>query len=495
VTAPFVSYPGRIWGVCWQALAWLNTQLTATPSAQALEVPVTAVFQTLHNGLTVLAAWQTAAVLATEAQALIGVENLPLSLPIDQQNALTSRAAGVAAVASGVAALALPINLFGIAGTLAAGKPAIPDPLYLEWCMTFVGEPAPVGAFLPSGADAIAQAWLGIANAIAVFQGSNTTAAYDSAARQYRASAEIASMLDQLQSGPFIATPPRAFVDDQGNPLMDDQGNIFVDSAGGTSDQIWNSVVALPTIFLVAKSLASAPALLSSQQASVIRYVLSSQMIKLAVLLLSFRSRNISSPVIAVLRNNESLMDLAARTGGDFENWSNIAALNNLQPPWPGASNTRLALSGAPLFISGTNVNSTKQPTYEANVLGTDWDMGGINEPQPPWLGDISLITGLLNFRRAIGRRLQTPLGSLIYHTNYGCSIPPEVGNIQSQDEAARLTAYGRAAINGDPRTGAILSASTTLEPGFEANFSATISPVGPGSTQVSLSEVLGANP
>src|SRR6185437_12449077 len=194
-------------------------------------------------------------------------------------------------------------------------------------------------------------------------------------------------------------------------------------------------------------AITTVPSTLLSQQISIIRYALVSQILQLARLLLSFRSKNVDQPSVGILRNAESLMDFAARTTGDFSRWSNIAALNNISPPYPGPTNPALALQGLPLFTAGTPSGSNTQATYAANVLGTDWDFGPINGTQPNWLGDITVITGYLNFARSIGRRLQTPLGSLIYHTNYGCSIPAEIGAIQSVDEATRLTEYGKSAI------------------------------------------------
>ena len=191
-------------------------------------------------------------------------------------------------------------------------------------------------------------------------------------------------------------------------------------------------------------------------------------------------------------------MDLAARQTGDFSEWSTIAAINRLQPPFPGPTNPALALSGTPLFMPGSapplNPNATL-PTYAANVLGIDYDFGPINGVQPSWLGDISLISGLTNYRRALGRRLQTTLGTLLYHRNYGSRIPPEVGAIQSTDEAARLAQYGKSALAADPRTANVLTAIATVQPGFLASFSGAVSPIGFGTTSVQINEVIGANP
>lgn len=497
-TAPFVGYPGRVWGVCWQALSWLSDQLAATSSPTVLESPVTAVFETLWNGLAAISAWQTSNILSVEAQNLVVVQSLPLGLDPVTATYLDGRATSCAAAASGIAALVPPVNLLNVGAPLSNGQPVIADPMFLEWCMTFNAETPPAGTLLPSGATDSAQAWLTIVNAIVTLQGNSITPAYDTAARQYRCSSVIANILSETETGVFsnsdLSSPAQFLTDDQGNVITDDLGNPISISTGTEGSTGWSTTVALPVLLLDAASLAS-PATLAAQQISVIRYVIGAQIQQLAKLLLSFRSQNISQPSTANLRNTESLMDLAARTTGDFENWINIAALNKINPPYPGPTNPALALTGKALFTAGTGVATTRQPTYEANVLGTDYDFGPINSPQPFWLGDIPLITGYLNFARAIGRRLQTSLGTLIYHPNYGCSIPPELGGIQSTDEAKRLAAYGRSAIQGDPRTGTIVTATATVEPGFEANFSATIIPAGFGSTPVFVNETIGASP
>ncbi len=500
-TAPFVGYPAQVWGACWQSLSWLSVQLAATPSsnpAAALETPVSAVFSTLWNGLAALSAWQTGAALTFESQNFNTIESLPLGLPATTQAYIQSRVASCATAAAGIAALPPTISQLNVSAILAAGQPVITDPKFIEWCMAFTGELAPSSLQLQPASQTVAAAWLATANAIAVLQGTTAIPSYDVAARQYRCCKVIASTLQQIQSSDFSNASfftPVPLTNDLGQPMTDDLGNIIYVAGGSEPTPTWSTAVALPTLLLDAASLNAVPSTLLSQQVSVIRFVLMNQLSQLAQLLLSFRSNNVSQPGTGFLRNTESLMDFAARTTGNFENWTNIVALNGIAPPYPGMTNPALALQGKPLFTAGTPTGANTQATYAANVLGTDYDWGGINTPQPAWLGDIALITGYLNFARSIGRRVQTPLASLVYHPTYGCSIPAEIGAIQSADEAGRLTEYGKSAILGDPRTGAILSANTVLAPGFQANFQASITPVGPGASAVSVSEVIGAVP
>jgi hypothetical protein len=500
--APWIGYPAQVWATCWQALNWLAPKLSGT--VNLTDDPSLNVFRTLLHGVHAIDAWQTAAVLSNETLNMTTIEALNLNLDSTTQAYFTTRIGGINSAAAGIAALVPPANPFTAISLLNQGEPAIADPGFIEWGMNFAGESPPLGADLNSGADAMSLAWLAVTNAILTLQGDNLTTAYDTAARQYRCCAVIGNDIDTLQSGPFNAattmTTGDQLTDSAGNPLFDSSGAPLFATGLAINSYSWSQIIGLPVILLDAASLSSSPATLEAQQSMVIRNLLLVQMNNLANLLLALRQHNVVQPIIAELRNAESLADLANRTTSNFENWTAIAALNSLQPPYPGPTNQAIALSGRQLFVTNGLVApgvlpdpDDKHATYANNVLGTDWDWGPINGSQPVWNGDISLITGYYNFARSIGRRLQTPLGALIYHFTYGCRIPPEVGAIQSIDEASRLNQYGRSAIFADPRTGQILQSQATTQPGFLATFSATIAPVGPNtSSSVVVNETIG---
>jgi len=471
---PFVGYVGSVWATCWQAIDWLNGLAAsgATPAA-SLAAPAAAVFTTLRNGASVVSAWQAGAALAAESQNLSAIQVLPLALDPVTLSYFNARVASVAAAASGIAALSPPVNPLTAVQTLTVGTPAVADPGYLEWCMGFTAEtpPASGAATLPTGAATAAQSWLNIANAISVLQGSSPTTAYDTAARMYRCSGTISALLAQLTSGPFAA---------------------------GVTAASWNGTVALPTILLDAAAQSTSPASLAAQQACTIRYALNSIASGLAMFLYSLNTAAGSQPTTARLRNADSLQDLAARQTGSFDNWPAIAAANALSPPYPGPTNPAVALSGQQLYMPGSGVQvgaAGTAPNYDNLTLGVDYDFGPINGLQPGWNGDIPLIAGLYNYARAIGRRLQTPLGALVYHQNYGSRIPPEVGAIQDSTEAARLAEYGRSAMAADPRTGAVLYATATVQPGFLATFSGGVTPIGPSAVTVQVSAAISPFP
>jgi nucleoid-associated protein YgaU len=475
VSTPFLGYPGLVWQACYQALTWYYGQVSGGLTAPTQVAATETITATLRNGINAVDAWQAQNTLAVEATALTAVAALPLTLDPTTVAYLSARLTGVQQAAAGIALLPPAISIANVASRMAAGTPAVADPLYLEWCMGFSGEPAPAGlaaSGIPTYASGAASAWSTIATAVATYQGNSPTQTYDTAARMARCSGVVSVDLNAFTSGPFAATVVPA-------------------------QTLWSQIVALPTILVDVASLSQAPSTLLAQQYGEIRYALASVYATLSALLVTLRQPVGNQVATTTVRGGDSLQDIATRALGDFEQWPSVAAANNLLPPYPGPSNGALIggrillpTPGAPPPVSGAPVIS-----YDANVLGTDWDFGPINGPFPPWLGDINLITGLLNFARALGRRIQTPLGSLLYHPTYGSRIPGEVGNIQSQDEAQRLAAFGRSAIAADPRTGRILSSVATLQPGFLASFQAVVQPIGNASTATQIDETLSPLP
>ena len=473
---PFVSYPGTIFATCYQAAAWLNGVLASgsTPAASIVS-PALTVFNTLQNGADAVAAWQTAAAMSQEVQNMAAIQALPISVTSGTLAYFNARKTAIAAAASGLYAIVPSVDPLDVSNLLAAGQPAVPYPNFLEWCVGFNAEAPPVGLTpnnLVTYASGEATAWSNIAAAIQVVQGTLLTPAYDTAVRQYSVASTVSGTLAAITGsvGPFTQTAVTG---------------------------LWNGTVAMPSILLDAASLMSAPSQLLNQQGIAIRYTIRQLSVQIAQLLLSLRSVQTSQVLTAELRRNETLMDLAARAGGGFENWSRIAALNNIQPPWPGPTNQGVAASGLQLLMPGSSLpaSGVPAPSYQANVLGIDYDFGPINAPQLPWIGDFPLIVGYSNYARALGRRLQTPVGSLIYHTGYGSRIPGEVGAVQSSSEAARLSAFGNAALKADPRTAYVVSSTASVQPGFLASFSGTVMPVGPGANAVSVNQTINPLP
>jgi hypothetical protein len=468
---PFLGYPGQIWQAAYQAVNWyMGATASGTAAAYAQVSPALTVFTTLRNAVTAIDAWQTTQALNTEINYMTLVQALPLSLSSGTLTAFNARIGSITAAASGIGALPPAVSIANVASRMLAGTPIVPYVPFIEWCAAFTAEAPPSGttaATLVTAASGMAVAWQAVAANIALLQGTVLTAAYDTAVRQQRVSTYTTGELASFTSSGFTATT--------------------------AVTGLWNQCVALPTILLDAASLASAPYSLQAQECGVIRYALSQLAFQFAIFLLNLQQPQTGTIKLARLRNTDSMQDVAARSLGDFEQWRAIATLNGVLPPYPGPDNQ--TMGGQTVLLPGSTgaiASGLPTPSYTANVLGTDYDFGPVNGSMPTWQGDFNLITGLLNFARALGRRLQTPLGSLIYHASYGSRIPYEVGAIQGPDEASKLTAYGNSAIRSDPRTAQILSSSTALQPGFLAAYQASVTPIGSPSTPQTIGEIIG---
>lgn len=477
-SAGFFGYPNEVFQVCTIASAWLNSQIANTPNVASTEAQTQNVFQTLRNGQQAVSAWQLAGAWTTELALLQQVQVLPLSLTTAQSAAFTAR---ITALQNAIAALQAIIPTANIANTirlLSTNNPAIAYPGVLEFYQAFAFETAPTGftadqtvPFLEATVQnwsAIAQATLGYQTTIGLTQG------YDEVARTTSALSQIESCYAQLT-----------------------QTFTVLESISAT--QAWNQNVSLPALLFSASSITGSPSSQLNQQCGVIRTVLGTAINALALFLLSLRQPSYGQANLATLRANDSLMDIAARTSGNFEQWTAIATLNGLEAPWVGLANS---MPGDTLLIpnsSGTTVTpGLPIPSYNVNVLGVDWYFGPLGGSMLPWAGDIPVIAGPSNLRAALTRRIMTPLSSLIYHTDYGSRIPPEVGEVQDTGSAQLITAFGMSALLSDPRVQSVLSASTTLNAngiGLDS-FDADVQPVGTsGSNGVSVNAVLSPAP
>ena len=190
-------------------------------------------------------------------------------------------------------------------------------------------------------------------------------------------------------------------------------------------------------------------------------------------------------------------MDVAARTTGNYEDWTTIAALNGLVPPYVGQNSAPgIAGWGTQLVLPtpGVQTSSTGAiPSYNDNFLGIDLYTGPINGSMPTWQGDFQTINGYNNLAWALGRRIQTTQGNLIYHPDYGSRIPPQVGQVQTNQTAGHIAAYGKSAILSDPRVASVPQATAQLQANGKVAFRANVQPSGFQAPGVSLNEVISA--
>lgn len=473
VTNPYAGYPGQVWRTAYASLAWLAATAAAADNAPAaVAEPTAVVFQTLRNAVDAVSAYSTLASWKAEIVDFQTIQTLPLFLDTTTAAYFNARIATYQAAVTALGALIPAVNPATVAALLSQGTPAVPDPGLLNFYAAFNFETPPAGAEVPAAfsgfAQASATAWQTVANAVLMLQGSLTTTAYDTAVRQQEVGQSVANRIAAWASGLVYNT--------------------------GSAAQPWNTLVVLPLMLADAAAFDSAPYDDLNQQSGVIRYALLTAANQLALLLLSLRQPAIGVTNLATLLNNDTLLDFANRNTGDFENWTGIASANGLLPPWTGPAG---AAYGSQLFIPAPGTAAptpgVAQPTYAANVLGTDYYFGPLNGDMPAWTGDYQLITGYQNLAISLGRRLQTTLGTLVYHSDFGSRIPPEVGNVQDTLTAGHIAAYGQSALLSDPRTGSVVSATATIPAGGLGlvSFNGLVLPIGQNSDAVEINQVI----
>lgn len=473
----FTGYSGQIWSVAYGAMAAFSLSLassgvTLANQAQSAE----ALFQTLRNGIDAINAQATVLAWQLEAVNLQSAQALPIPISPTDTAYIENRTNAYINAAQALAAIIPTPVIASYADTIAVGKVAIPDMGLLEFYQNFTFEVAPPGldaTTVYADAAAVSTAFNNLTTAIATFQGTFTTQSLDTAIRERNVASLIALNLNAFTSGPISAT---------------------ANNLG-----LWNQTVAVPSMNRISNAETCAPFSQVNQQSACIRNAMLMAMQQVAVLLLALRQPQSGQINFTTLRNNETLMDVAARATGNFENWVQIATLNGLQPPYVGPQTlSGVAGWGSKLLLPSTGTASSTTgmiPDYNINFLGVDLYFGPINGLMPPWTGDFQTISGVNNLRMALGRRVQTTLGALIYHGDYGSRIPPEVGNVQAQDTAAHIASYGKSALLKDGRVQTVASATATLIPNSKISFQASVLPGGFNTTPLSVNEVISPLP
>lgn len=481
----YAGYSASVWQSVYAGLAYFNQQLaavatvsgvTSQSSLATLASQADGMYSSLKNGVIAIDAYAMTQVWATELNSLEAIQGLPLALDPTSATLFNNRVTAYAQALSGVVAITPNTSSFLEPQTIDTGDSIIPETGLLNFFSTYNAETPPVGltgANLVASASGVATAMLNVANAISVYQGANVTQLYDVAYRQYQCAASIANLLNSFTSGPFA------------NDI--------------NTVNSWNQAVTMPTLLLCSDVLNGAGYTLQLQQQAVLRYAMLNTANSIATLLLSLRQPLTSQVNLTTLRVNETLFDVAARALGNYELWPDIATLNGLAPPYVGAvTSVGIAGWGSQLVLPtpGTDVSAIGTlPDYSANFLGNDLYVGPINGVMPPWTGDFQIIGGYANLSWALGRRLQTTLGNLKYHPSYGCRIPPEVGNIQSNTTIGHINAYGISAIKSDPRVSSVVAATSTLAGNGSVQFVSSVQPGGFQSTPVGINEVIAPSP
>ncbi|MDE2233358.1 MAG: hypothetical protein KGJ90_04590 [Patescibacteria group bacterium] len=472
----FTGYSSIIWQTIYATLVYYQDQfLNSDVTASAVEVASDGMLISLLNAVDLINANDTALAWSSESNQLLAIEGLPIVLAPADANALVNRQKAYASASSALYKK-IPSTPYGQSSDISNGVAVIPDVGLLTFYQNFEYETPPTGLSstnFAATASGIGDSFINIANAIQFLQGTTLTQLYDVATRQALTAYGAADPILNFTSGSVSSKLPLS--------------------------QSWNQIVTLPAMAMEASMTSTSPNLFGNQQDMVIRYAMLTLATQIENFLLSLAKPQFTSIEQATIMVGDTLMDIAARELGDFELWPQIATLNNLFPPYVGPNTLPgVAGWGTQIILPGPNVSQSAigtPPSYLNNFLGIDLYIGPINGEMPIWTGDFQTIAGYNNLAWALGRRLQTTLGTLIYHSDFGSRIPPEVGNVQTSASATRIAAFGKSALLSDPRVSSVGSPTSTLSGPNQITFNGQVIPSGFNSNPVIINEVISPLP
>lgn len=464
------GYDGTVWTAARSTLAYANANLN-TANLQQSKALGRAVAATLKNAVTAMAANMAYNGLRLLYANLSELVPIPLDIDSTSYSMMLNRINAVQAAA--ISSESLLVNPLPVAKQLLNSQPVVPDPLYLEWLTSFAFEAPPSGltaAGLATYAQTEADAWGIVATALRQQSTYYSGTLYNTVILMQQVSQVVANAV----------------------------ANAVV-SASTPISQLWNQLVAMPAIGRAVAAMQQDPTDPAFQDTSVARYVIYTALAQFNDMIVALRQVVTAQPRLGILRQGDSLGTLAARELGNYESWRQIAQLNGLQPPYVAATQApNVAVPGQQLFLPQPNSTTVLSPqtgpvpSYVVNYLGVDKFLGALNEPMLVWTGDYQLVSGYDNLAFSLGRRLQTTVGLLIYHTRFGSRVPPEVGKIASQNELALIVEYSKSCLLSDPRVNKIISCTATSKPNYAIEVNATVLPNGLGQQEVTVNEVIG---
>lgn len=187
----------------------------------------------------------------------------------------------------------------------------------------------------------------------------------------------------------------------------------------------------------------------------------------------------------AETRAADTLQTIAWRELGDAARWPELAALNDLLPPYITTDPAEAAASGGRVLLAGQHIrvfaadDAADATVAPAEVYGADiaTDRDGFLTADG---GDLSAIAGLPNLRGALVRRITTDRGELVFHDDYGSGLRTMIGAVASPARAALAAREARQTIARDARVARIVSARAETQ-GDSLALSIQVEPIASG--------------
>lgn len=159
----------------------------------------------------------------------------------------------------------------------------------------------------------------------------------------------------------------------------------------------------------------------------------------------------------------DTLQQLAARELGDATLWVIIAELNGLAPPYvtsdPLLASPSVALYGSVLMVpSASNQVEVSSPelVFEQDIALSNGELFAVN-------GDFATVKGSANLAQALHNRVDTELGELQFHLDYGCRARRVLGVVGGPTGSMVAGEYVRASVKADPRILDVTNATVSV--------------------------------
>jgi phage baseplate assembly protein W len=164
------------------------------------------------------------------------------------------------------------------------------------------------------------------------------------------------------------------------------------------------------------------------------------------------------------IQQGDTLQAIAQRELGDAALWADLITINGLAPPYltgdPSLASASVKLYGQQITLPAVSVqvSATTDPerVFGVDLRLTDGQLIAEN-------GDLAVVAGVANLSQALKNRIETELGELLFHPNYGCAVSRVKGEGGDPTAATLGAKYVEGAILDDPRIDSVESVKATI--------------------------------
>jgi len=173
----------------------------------------------------------------------------------------------------------------------------------------------------------------------------------------------------------------------------------------------------------------------------------------------------------STIYQNDTLQRLALRELGHAGYWHDIAALNNLKPPYLADTGDDGVLAYGQTILLPISIPDSLSRVDDAFLTDILLDDNGFISFSEK---GINTVSGNENLYQALSLRASVAKTSLMFHPDYGSWAFTLIGNINGSSLAALASFYTKSALLEDPRVESVESISVALS-GDTMDITATV--------------------